>query len=126
MSTPSIQDLLLPGGLRASLFPQSSRYHGTDTATHTTAPTAAEPEGKSIVHLRRRFLPRADRFALLQEHVVGEGERLDNITAAFMGDPELFWRVADANNVMRPAECEEVCHRLRITLPEDVPGVADA
>lgn len=126
MSTPSIQDLLLPGGLRSSLFPPNSRYNGLDTNTHVSPPTPEEPEGKTIVYLRRRFLPPADRFALLQEHVVGDGERIDNIAAAFLNDPEQFWRIADANNVMRPEECEEVGRRLRITLPEGVPGVADA
>jgi hypothetical protein len=126
MSTPSLQDLLLPGGLRGSLFPPNSRYAGLDTETYVGPPTPEEPEGRSIIYLRRRFLPPADRFALLQEHVVSEGERLDNIAAAFLGDPEQYWRICDANNVMHPAECEEQGRSLRITLPEGIPGAADA
>src|SRR5713226_7264830 len=100
MSTPSLQDLILPGGLRTNLFPPTSRYSGLDTNTYVTPPDAAYPEGKTIVYLKRRFLPSASRFALLTEHVVTEGERIDNITAAFLTDPEQYWRICDANNVM--------------------------
>ena len=62
---------------------------------------------------------------MLQEHVVGQGDRLDNITARYLGDPEQFWRVCDANRAMRPEELtEEIGRRLRITLPEGIPGAA--
>ena len=54
------------------------------------------------------------------------GDRLDNITSAFLGDPEQFWRVADANGAMRPEELtERVGRRIRITLPEGIPGALD-
>ncbi len=59
---------------------------------------------------------------MLHEHTVTQGDRLDNVTAHYLGDPEQFWRVCDANNAMRPAELEEVGRRVRITLPEGVPG----
>jgi hypothetical protein len=60
---------------------------------------------------------------LLQLHTVTEGERLDNITARYLGDPEQFWRVCDANNAMRPEELTETIGRkLRITLPEGITG----
>jgi hypothetical protein len=59
---------------------------------------------------------------LVQEHSVAEGERLDNITAQYLGDPEQFWRLCDANDAMRPEELTEtVGRRLRITLPEGIP-----
>jgi len=117
----ALQAMLQPGGLTASLFPPTSRYNGIDTATMETA------EGKTIIYLRRRFLPSPDRFALLQEHVVTQGERLDNITAKYFGDPEQFWRVCDANAAMRPDELTEtIGRRLRITLPEGIPGMPNA
>lgn len=98
-------------------FPITSRYYTTETAIFESA------DGRQIVYLRRRFLPQPDRFALLQEHTVAQGERLDNITALYLGDPEQFWRVADANGAMRPDELtEEIGRKLRITLPEGVPG----
>ena len=102
-------------------FPPTSRYYGIDTATLKPV------DGLTVVYLRRRFLPSPDRFALLVEHVVAEGERLDNIAAKYMDDSEAFWRIADANAAMRPDELTEtVRRRLRITLPEGIPGVVNA
>ena len=40
-------------------------------------------------------------------------------SARYLGDPELFWRLCDANVAMRPAELTEtIGRRLHITLPE--------
>jgi hypothetical protein len=104
----------------AEHFPPTSRYHGLETAVWEG------PDGKQYRYVRRRFLPSPARFSLLQEHVVGEGERLDNIAARYLGDPEQFWRIADANNAMRPEELtQEPGRRLRITLPEGIPGASD-
>lgn len=101
------------------IFPATSRYHLLETATLETA------SGNIIVYVRRRFAPLPERFAVLQEHVVAQGERLDHITARYLGDPEQFWRVCDANGVLKPTDLEVVGRRLRITLPEGVPGVPD-
>ncbi len=117
----ALQAMLQPGGLKTSLFPPTSRYHGIDTATLETA------DGNTIIYLRRRFVPPPERFALLQEHAVTQGERLDNITARYLSDPEQFWQVCDANAAMRPDELTEtISRRLRITLPEGIPGMPNA
>lgn len=116
----ALQVLLQPAGLQATLFPPTSRYHGIETTDMETA------DGKKIIYIRRRFLPPPEHFALLQEHVVTQGERLDNITARYLGDPEQFWRLCDANAAMRPEELEEMNRRLRITLPEGIPGMSNA
>jgi hypothetical protein len=98
------------------MFSFTSRYYNIAQLEHET------PEGKKIVYLKRRFVPAASRFQLLQEHSVAEGERLDNITAQYLGDPEQFWRLCDANDAMRPEELTEtVGRKLRITLPEGIP-----
>jgi hypothetical protein len=103
------------------MFPETSRYNGIEKAEFKT------PEGKTIVYVRRRFLPPPERFELLQEHAVTEGERLDHITAKYLDDPEQFWRVADANNAMQPEELTQtIGRRLRITLPEGIPGIPNA
>jgi len=103
------------------MFPENSRYNGIEYAELKTK------EGKIIVYLRRRFVPPPEKFDLLEEHMVTEGERLDNITAQYLGDPEQFWRIADANNAMQPEELmETVGRRLRITLPEGIPGIPNA
>ena len=44
---------------------------------------------------------------MLFEHTVTQGERLDNITFQYLGDPEQFWRVCDANGAVRPDELTE-------------------
>lgn len=103
------------------MFSMTSRYFSIPTAKLETA------DGETIVYVRRRFVPSPAAFALLQEHSVTDGERLDNITAHFLGDPEQFWRVCDANGAMRPEELTETIGRkLRITLPEGIPGNPNA
>jgi hypothetical protein len=115
--TDPLQAILQPTALKNSLFPITSRYHGTETATLETV------EGRTIVYLRRRLVPPPERFALLQEHTVTQGDRLDLIAAQYLGDPEKFWQICDANAAMRPEELTEVIgRRLRITLPEGIPG----
>jgi hypothetical protein len=115
----ALQQLLQSGG-SATVFPPASRYYGLETAIMETA------ERKKIVYLKRRFVPQPERFDLLQEHWVTQGERLDNITAHYLGDPEQFWRICDANRAIRPEELEEAGRRLRITLPEGIPGPVNA
>lgn len=103
------------------MFSITSRYYNLEKVE------LKMPDGRKIAYLRRRFVPAADRFALLQEHSVAEGERLDNITAQYVGDPEQFWRLCDANDAVRPDELTEIIgRRLRITLPEGIPGTPNA
>jgi len=99
------------------VFPPTGRYFGIETTT------LQDERGNMIIYLKRRFVPPPERFALLQEHVVKQAERLDNITAAYLDDPLQFWRICDANRAMRPESLTETIGRkLRITLPEGVPG----
>ena len=70
-----------------------------------------------------KLLPQFRHFALLQEHFVVEGDRLDVLTARYIGDPEQFWRVCDANPVLQPEELTATAGAvIRITLPEGVPA----
>lgn len=98
------------------MFPITSRYAVLLLGEYVT------PDGRTIVYARRRFVPPPDRFETLLEPLVTAGERLDNITAQYLGDPEQFWRVCDANAVIEPAELEVAGRRVRITLPEGIPG----
>ena len=102
-------------------FPPTSRYYGIELAT------LDEGDGEQRIYLRRRFLPPSGRFSVLKLHLVVDGERLDRIAAQELGDPQAFWRLCDANDAMRPDELtEEIGRRLRITLPEGVPGPTGA
>jgi hypothetical protein len=102
------------------LFAANSRYQSIATTRLTL------PDGTEIVYLKRRFVPQPERQALVREYVVVARDRLDNISARApeIGDPELFWRICDANRALRPeALTEEIGRRLRITMPEGIPGV---
>jgi len=102
-------------------FPPTSRYYGIESTSLETA------DGKTVVYLRRRFLPPPERFSLLLEHTVMQDDRLDNIAAKYLTDPEVFWQIADANGAMRPEELTEtIGRRLRITLPEGIQGATNA
>jgi hypothetical protein len=101
-------------------FPETSRYATTGTATLT------DRDGRTVVYLKRRIVPSPSRFAELREVAVRQGDRLDNLAAQHLGDPELFWQLCDANGAMRPEELEALGRRLRITLPVDTPGPSRA
>jgi len=112
-----LRTLLEPTSLARNLFPPTSRYHGVSIAETTT------PDGRPLKYLRRRFVPPPERFETIQEHQVAAGDRLDNLAARYLGDPEQFWRLADANGALRPEQLTETVGRvLRITLPEGISG----
>jgi hypothetical protein len=119
MSDP-LRALLQALPLTATLLPPNSRYQGLATATRET------PGGETVVYLTRRFVPPPERFATLSLHAVSQGDRLDNLAAHYLGDPELFWRLCDANRALSPAELTAAIGRLlRITLPEGLSAGAD-
>ncbi len=114
-----VQAMLAQTSLQKNLFVATSRYYGLNTETLTKA------DGTTIIYLKRRFVPSPDQFQLLQNHTVTQDERLDNIAARFLGDPELFWRIADANGAMRPEDLvQTVGTQLKITLPQGITGSA--
>ena len=73
-----------------------SRYAGLPTAELVT------PDGRPVAYLLRRFLPPLDPAAPVAEHQVRDGDRLDVVAARYLGDPELFWKLADANRALNP------------------------
>ena len=103
-------------GTPSALFPANSRYQTTPLGT------LEEADGTKIAYLLRRFVPQPEAFAISGEVTVGEGDRLDNLTARLLGDPELFWRMCDANRALRPDELEVVHRHLRIPLPQAIPS----
>ncbi len=113
-----LESLLSQTATSAPRFPPNSRYHLTPTARLVTA------DGRVIAYLRRRFVPPPEGFALQREHAVVQDDRLDRLASEHLGDPELFWRLCDANRATRPEELLEIIgRRLRITLPEGIPGM---
>ena len=72
-------------------------------------------------------MPAPEDLAAVQEHVVVSGDRLDNLAARYLGDPEVYWLLCDANRALRTDELiEAIGRRLRIALPRGVPGAGGA
>ena len=88
------------------MFDKTSRYAGIDTVTVTVS----SPDGdtRDVRYVRRRFVPAADSHTTLVEHRMAAGERLDLLSARYAGDPLQFWRLCDANDVLRPEDLEVV------------------
>jgi len=105
-----------------SPFGESSRYRNIPIVTETLS------DGGQVRRVLRRFLPQPESMATMSEHSIQMGQRLDNIAYQYLGDPELFWQVCDANRAMRPAELTDhpIVHdlprRIRIGLPPGVPA----
>ena len=98
------------------MFEPTSRYYNVPTTTLTV--TRADGTSVEVRYARRRFIAPADGDPVLLEHTVTEQERLDTITARYLDDPAQFWRVCDANVVLRPGELERVGRVIRITMPK--------
>jgi hypothetical protein len=91
------------------VFFRGSRYEHVPEAELTRADT-------TIVRYKRlRFVPVVE--AALGA-AVREGDRPDLVAYRAVGDPEQFWRLCDANRVLRPAELTAVPgRRLRVPAP---------
>jgi hypothetical protein len=95
------------------MFAPGSRYEQVPTAVYV------EDGNQRPYVLLRTFPPAAPTQQL---HEVAENERLDLLAWRSFGDPEQFWRLCDANGVVWPEDLEVADRRVRLTLPEDVPG----
>ena len=95
------------------MFDPTSRYAGSDTRVHV------DEDGREIRHITRRFLPDGSRQPLLGESVVRQRDRLDLVAHRSLGDPGAWWRVADANEAIDPAELtEHPGDVLRVAVPQ--------
>ena len=91
------------------MFESTSRYYNIETVKMTVG---GDEGARVISYKRRRIIPSGETMMTLVEHTVTQGDRLDNLAARYVGDPEQFWRVCDANNVLRPEELTEEIGRI--------------
>lgn len=113
MANDPLQKLLEGPPLEATAFAPNSRYHGLGTLRLEQA------DGTPVIYVKRRFIPQPGNFTVLSVHRVVERDRLDNIAFRYLGDPELFWRIADANGVLDPGVLtDQPGSEILITLPE--------
>lgn len=97
MTSDPVQMLIDAGAIPASPFGPASRYSGVAIARYVRGPGDA-----GTAYLLRRFIPQRRDIALAGQHLVQAGERYDLLASTILGDPELFWRLADANAVLDP------------------------
>ncbi|HEU0052578.1 MAG TPA: hypothetical protein VFQ39_05350 [Longimicrobium sp.] len=119
MALPVPRQLAMPtpgDTAAAQAFPATSRYYGIPTATFV------DGDGRAITYLTRRFCPQPDTIPVLARMALRTDERLDQFTARTLGDPTLFWRVADANNAVDPFRLtDEPGRTLTVPAPQ-LPG----
>ncbi len=108
-----LQDMFSSGALPSTAFAPTSRYYGIATAQ------IVDRSGRTVSYLLRRFIPPPENFTLRLVHFVQQGERIDNIAARYLGDPEQYWRLCDGNGATVPnALTDTVGASIRVTLPE--------
>jgi nucleoid-associated protein YgaU len=118
MNNP-LQALIQLGIVPPVTFPTDSRYYGSATLTYTP------PGGQPITYLARRLVPQpgAPNYATVAQYTVKQGDRLDLITAKYLGDPLIYWLLCDANGAIRPDDLLQSPGRvLAITMPQGIPG----
>jgi len=94
-----VQLLIDAGAIPQSPFDAASRYRNVPIALHVRR--ASEPP---IPYVRRRFIPQRREIAVAVELVISAGDRPELLATRTLGDPLLYWRVADSNTVTDPFE----------------------
>ncbi|MGO8787040.1 MAG: LysM peptidoglycan-binding domain-containing protein [Terriglobia bacterium] len=97
----------------------SSRYYGF------TVEYLTRPDGAQVAYLQRRIIPQPDIYTSTQSYVVVDGDRLDNLSAKYLGDPLLYWTICDANGATDPDELTaQVGSTIQIPLASGIPSGA--
>lgn len=99
------------------MFDSTSRYYQLKTSTLEVMDS--DGTTRTVRYVQRRIILPADGGLTIIEHTVAEGDRLDNITARYLGDPTAFWLICDANNVLRPNDLtDNIGQVIKIVLPQ--------
>ena len=116
--TDPIKALLESGMVPATRFEPSSRYAGAEVRAHD--PGDGSPP---VPYVGRRLVPDPSQHELLEEVTVTDGDRRDLLADRHVGDPAMWWLLADANGAIDPRELTEQPGRhLRITGPAGSAG----
>lgn len=97
------------------MFDKNSRYYNIEEATIQVR--GEDGETATVIYKKRRFIPGEQNMTAILEHSVTEGDRLDNITARYLGDPVQFWRLCDSNLILNPEELMDIGRRIKIAMP---------
>lgn len=113
--TDMLSALIAAGALPETSYGANSRYYGLPVLEWTA------PDGRLIRYVNRRFIPRPALFATLVTHNAQQGDRIDVLAARYLGDPLLYWRIADANLAVRPDDPLVLSKPVAIPLPAATP-----
>lgn len=114
--TDPVQLLIDAGAIPSTPFVPQSRYYGVALGV-----LQRRPEDPRQVYVKRRFIPALSSIAIAIRHAVQSSERPDLLAAKYLGDPLLYWRIADANAVVDPNELTDTLGR-RVDIPNP-PGM---
>jgi hypothetical protein len=110
MTMPEPYEAAFDGIPGATPYPRTSRYHDAEIAVHTTK------DGTEVRYAKHRLLPPLPAEDDTAGHTVTDKERPDHLGQRYFGDPEQWWRIADANPVLDPRELTAEPGR-RIAIP---------
>lgn len=99
MTTDPIQMLIDAGAIPSDPFDPLSRYRGV--ALGLFERSAGQPP---LAYVRRRFIPQPQQITTAMEATVAAWDRPDLLATRTLGNPLLYWRIADANAVTDPFE----------------------
>ncbi|NYT32047.1 LysM domain-containing protein [Rhizobium sp. WYCCWR 11128] len=99
----------------------NSRYFGLPMKVRL------RPDGEAESYLPRRLIPAPERYKAFGLKRLSGSERIDDMAAEAFGDPELFWRIADALGLEDPASLlGEEGRPVPLPLPLEVASNGDA
>ena len=109
----------IPG---AHPYPRTSRYHDAEIGIHI------QPDGTPVRYTKRRLLPPFPRDPEdTITHTVTDGERPDLLAQRYLGAPDQWWQIADANPILDPRDLTgEPGAEIAIPLPGGFPAESAA
>jgi nucleoid-associated protein YgaU len=115
----AIQSMVLAAAGTGAPTNPNSRYYGFAVEFFTRT------DGTKAAYLQRRIIPQASIYTSLQNYVIVDGDRLDNLAFKNLGDPLLYWTICDANGATDPDELTaEVGSTIQIPLSSGIPSGA--
>ncbi len=109
MTTDPIQLLIDAGAIPSAPFDAASRYSGVAIKLHQ--PRAGQA---GVAFVGRRFIPPPSSIGVAARFVVAGSDRPDTVAAKTLGEPLLYWRLADANAVLSPAKLTDTLGRILV------------
>ena len=109
--TDPVQLLIDSGAIPSTPFSPQSRYNRVPLAL-----LQRRLEEPGVAYVRRRFIPAPNTLTIAVRHVIAALDRPDLLGARYLGDPLLYWRIADANALVDPNDLTDTLGR-RVNIP---------